>query len=159
MRLAQLRVVHWAASFATDSWPGLETRLAGMSVMDRRACLWACASALAAIARPHPSVAQENWPPQHPWPEQTVKPFAEKGKKLIVGTGGAFFFTQRTMLDKYRADPGLGKSMTEAKECVLLDEGHTLTPLETMYMLAGQVHDDGLGDGYAVFLAAPIKSQ
>jgi hypothetical protein len=130
-----------------------------MSMMDRRICLRACISALALLARPHLSVAEEEWPPQHPWPEQTVKPFGEKGKKLTVGAGGAFFFMQRMMLDKYRADPALGKSMAEAKECVLLDEGHALTPLETMYMLAGQVHDDGLGDGYAVFLAAPVKSQ
>jgi hypothetical protein len=129
--------------------------------MNRRIFLPACLSTAVLLLAPLRLAAQEQWPPQPPWPELTLQrqgaPFGEKDKKLSVGTGGAYFFTQRQTLDKYRADPTLGRSMAEAKECVFLDEGHALTALETMYMLAGQVHDGELGDGYAVFLAAPVK--
>jgi hypothetical protein len=125
-------------------------------MIDRRVLLYSCALA-SMLSMAVGSAAEEQWPPQHPWPEQTLRPYGELGKALAVGPGGAFFFRQRKMLDKYRANPELGEQMAKAEECVFLGEGRELTALETMYMLAGRVHDGELGDGYVVFIAAPTK--
>ncbi|MFI5013541.1 MAG: hypothetical protein ACHQAY_14455 [Hyphomicrobiales bacterium] len=127
----------------------------------RRNLLFGCIFAPAPLMAASPSSAEERWPPQHPWPELTLQrlgaPYGEEGKTLVVGAGGAFFFARRAALDKYRAGPELGRQMAEAKECVFLPEGHELTALETMYMLAGRVHDRELGDGYVVLLSAPVR--
>jgi hypothetical protein len=127
----------------------------------RRSLLFGCAFAPLLILTGNPCAAEEKWPPQHPWPELTMKrqgaPFALEGKPLVVAAGGAFFFVSRAVLDKFRAAPDSGMRLVEAKECVFLSEGHELTALETMYMLAGRVHDRELGDGYVVLVSAPVK--
>ena len=127
----------------------------------RRSLLLGCACVPLLVLAGNPCAAEEKWPPQHPWPELTMQrqgaPFALQGKSLVVAAGGAFFFVSRAALDKFRAAPDSGMRLVEAKECVFLSEGHELTALETMYMLAGRVHDRELGDGYVVLVSAPVK--